>query len=539
MSVRRVAPREMGRMGNEPLVSYGVEDLMPVANLPECEPIPAPNPAWQEKYDMTFDGFSVLGFPKPKTKDEENALCAKFLSGLEKLFDHESSWTFAQPLRLSYDYCMKCQTCSGACHNYVASGEQEIYRPSFRAEVLRRIWKRYFTPEGKLLGSFVGADVDLNWQTVARLAESAYRCTLCRRCAQTCPMAVDNGLITRELRKLFSQELGIAPAECFEKGVVQQLKVGSSTGMRSAGFRDAVEFLADEYSEKIGKKVEIPIDKKGADILLLHNAGEFIAWPENPAAFAILFNAAGLNWTLSSEYMGYDGVNYGLWNDDVSYARVLIRQAQVAKELGVKKIVIGECGHATKGTVVIADRVLTGDLAGDQLARESCMPLLWEIVRSGAIKFDPSKNLFPVTYHDPCNFARSMGIVEPPRQILRQIAPMFREMPNAGAHNYCCGGGSGFAICNSYNFKHWRNNVGARMKVKQTLDAFADVLDPAKHPFKYFCAPCSNCKGTMREAIKHHKLWDTYRINYGGLVELMVNAMADLDRPFIDQHEFH
>ena len=56
-----------------------------------------------------------------------------------------------------------------------------------------------------------GGDIDLNWETVARLGELSYRCNLCRRCAQTCPLALDNGLIAREIRKIFSQEMGYAP----------------------------------------------------------------------------------------------------------------------------------------------------------------------------------------------------------------------------------------------------------------------------------------------------------------------------------------
>ena len=48
--------------------------------------------------------------------------------------------------------------------------------------------KKYFTRSGKLLGSLTGADIDLHWETIARLGESAYRCNLCRRCAQVCPM---------------------------------------------------------------------------------------------------------------------------------------------------------------------------------------------------------------------------------------------------------------------------------------------------------------------------------------------------------------
>ena len=82
------------------------------------------------------------------------------------------------------------------------------------------------------------------------------------------------------------------------------------------------------------------------------------------------------------------------------------------------------------------------------------------------------------------------------------------------------------------NFSQWRKAVSDRMKVKQVLDAFADVLDPATP--KYVTAPCSNCKGTLRDAISYYGLWEKYRIMYGGLVDLIVNAMADLPAGFID-----
>ena len=256
-----------------------------------------------------------------------------------------------------------------------------------------------------------------------------------------------------------------------------------------------------------------------------------MAWPENPAAFAILFEAAGLNWTLSSESMGYEGVNYGVWYDDVQFTRVAIAQVQAAKRLGVKKIVVGECGHATKALVTIADRICVGDLA---IPRESCLPLLESFVTEGIIKFDPSKNNFPVTLHDPCNLARLMGIISPQRNILRHIiAPgQFREMPNAGVNNYCCGGGSGFAIMNTNNFPDWRESVASRMKARQVLEAFHDCLDPAVP--KYYCAPCSNCKGAARDGLmEYYGFRDKYNIIYSGLVELMVNAMVDVSNPFI------
>ena len=144
----------------------------------------------------------------------------------------------------------------------------------------------------------------------------------------------------------------------------------------------------------------------------------------------------------------------------------------------MKKISVGECGHSHKAMMVIADRVLTGDL---NLPRESSIPFLEDLVCNGKLKLDPTKNEFPVTLHDPCNMVRLMGIVEPQRRILRKICPQFKEMEPHGVENYCCGGGSGFAIMQSMNFPDWRNSVSGRMKLKQILEAFEGQLDPGIH----------------------------------------------------------
>jgi len=532
-SQKPVSLSEIARLGDDPLVTLERDALMPLP-APTAEPLlQSPKASWMETYDLSLDGHSDFDFPKPKTPEDEQRLVNGFLSGLQKLFDPQSNWPFVKLFKLSMDYCVHCQTCSEACHVYCGSGRQEIYRPTFRSEVLRRIYQRYFTPSGKLLKSWVGADVELNGKTVWRLLELAYRCNICRRCAQICPVGIDNALLAREIRKIFSQEMGIAPKELLQKGTRQQLQVGSTTGMNPAGLKDTIEFQEDLIYEKTGRKIKIPVDKKGADVLLIHNAGEFMAWPENPAAFAILFDAAGINWTLSSEILGYDGVNYGAWFDDVELARVALGQVMIAKKLGVKKMVVGECGHAHKALCVLADRVLPGDLSLPEIPRESCLPMLWQIVQSGAIKFDPARNDFPVTLHDPCNIVRLMGIVAPQRQIIKRVcAQPLRELTPHGVHNYCCGGGSGFAVMDTLNFSQWRKAVSNRMKVKQLLDVFEDVLDPAVP--KYVTAPCSNCKGALRDAIGYYGLWDKYRIMYGGLVDLMVNAMADLPGGYIE-----
>jgi Fe-S oxidoreductase len=521
---------DFGRHEGEQLTSVDLNDLAP---LPP--PYDKDQPVWKEikpeqkeRMACNLDGVVACSLPKPKDAAEEKELVEKFVSGLRKLLTKENNWGFLQPLTLSLEYCAKCQSCNDACPVYEMSGRNDLYRPTYRSEVWRRMVNKYVKGGPKWLARFKHGDIDLNWTAISRLYELAYRCTMCRRCAQACPMGVDNGLINHELRKLFSQELGWAPKELHEKGTVLQLAVGSSTGMNPEVVKDNMQFIDEDIAEATGLDASSKWDKPGADMLLIHNAGEIMAWPENPAAFAIILNAAGIDWTLSSEEPSYDGVNYGLFYDDFQLARIALKHAGTAKKLGVKKVVMGECGHQHKAMMTISDRILVGDM---NVNRESCIPLLEKIVFSGKIKFDPSKNNFPVTLHDPCNITRNLGIIEPQRRILKYLCPQFREMEPHGKDNYCCGGGSGFAIMSGNNYTDWRVSVGGRKKFKQVLDAFSD--QPGPEVKKYICAPCSNCKGQFRDILEYYNAKERSGITYGGLVELIVNAMVDIKQPYI------
>ncbi|MDI9642843.1 MAG: (Fe-S)-binding protein [Archaeoglobales archaeon] len=470
-----------------------------------------------EEYVSEVDRFVAIDLEwKPKNEEEEKELLAKFLSGLKKLLDKEANWTFLYPLLLSLDYCTRCKSCSSACHVYLASGKKEIYRPTFRAEVLRRILNGI---RGNFRAKFFG-ELSLNAKVVLRLAELAYRCNLCRRCTQFCPIGVDNALITREIRKLFAQELGIAPKALHAQGTLKQLHTGSSTGLKPEGFRDLILFLEEEILERTGKRIQIPVDKKGSEILLIHNAGDYLSRPENVIAYALIFEEAGLDWTLSSETFGYDVVNYGVWFDDVQLARIALRHVEIARKLEVNKIVIGECGHAHKALIAVADRLLPEDY---RIPRESSINLLWKLTKK--LNLDPSKNDFPVTLHDPCNIVRNLGIVEPQRKILQKICPQFREMDPSGVYNYCCGGGGGLAIINSLNFPDFRNKISARLKFSQILRAFQDLELTQK---KFVCAPCSNCRSTLRDLFEHYNA-KKFGLGYCSLSELIANSMVEHD----------
>jgi hypothetical protein len=83
-----------------------------------------------------------------------------------------------------------------------------------------------------------------------------------------------------------------------------------------------------------------------------------------------------------------------------------------------------------------------------------------------------------------------------------------------------------------YNFMDWRAHVSGRKKLQQILNAFSDCRGPQTP--KYVCAPCSNCKGQIRDIFAYYGMWEKERILYGGLVELIVNAMVDVKPGFIE-----
>ena len=227
---------DFSKDGDAQLTEVNIDELIPLP--PPYDKIEA-QPGWKriteeqkERLVCNLDGVVALSLPKPQNEEEEKGYVELFVAGLKKLVSRENNWTFLQPLLLSLDYCAQCQTCNDACPIYLASGKNELYRPTYRSEIFRRLVNKYVKLGGKLLAKLNKGDIELNWTTITRLYELSYRCNLCRRCTQSCPMGVDNALIARELRKLFSQELGWAPKELHEKGTVLQLDVGSPTGMK-------------------------------------------------------------------------------------------------------------------------------------------------------------------------------------------------------------------------------------------------------------------------------------------------------------------
>jgi len=69
-----------------------------------------------------------------------------------------------------------------------------------------------------------------------------------------------------------------------------------------------------------------------------------------------------------------------------------------------------------------------------------------DLIKHNKLPLDPSRNdHLRVTFHDSCNPARGMGLLEEPRYVLKAVCNNYFEMPEGTTREqtFCCAGGSG------------------------------------------------------------------------------------------------
>jgi CheY-like chemotaxis protein len=130
-------------------------------------------------------------------------------------------------------------------------------------------------------------------------------------------------------------------------------------------------------------------------------------------------------------------------------------------------------------------------------------------IREGRIKVDKARNSRPVTYHDSCNFARSCGIFEEPRELLRLVCTDFREMHPNRVENYCCTGGGGAMSMSEYTPDRLKSG---KIKADQLKDTEAEIV----------VTSCHNCVDGLTDVIRHYELG----IEVTQLVNLVANALV-------------
>lgn len=381
----------------------------------------------------------------------------------------------------------KCARCSVACQVYDATGDPHDV-PCYRSELLLSVYRRHFTLSGHLRARVLG-DPGLTDEKIQEIADSYYNCTACRRCHFECPMGIDHGLITHLGRYILS-EIGIAPRALAVSTREQLIGAsGNTSAIPVPALLDTLEFLSEDIFDEKGVQVPFPVDQEGAEYLFLPAVSDFIMEAETLKGIAVVFKATGDSWTIGTGY--FDGINYGLFYSDQVLEHVLHKIKAEAERLKVRKILIGECGHASRSAKFFYPTYCGGQGA---LPVVSIMEYTYQALKQGRVRLDPTVIKDKVTYHDPCNFARTGWIVKQPREVLKEFCKEYIEMAPNGRDNICCGGGGGTVSIDE--IRPYRTAIGGRLKAEQIRSTSAHLV----------VAPCANCKKQLRELIEDHHM---------------------------------
>jgi [DsrC]-trisulfide reductase subunit K len=418
---------------------------------------------------------------KPVTENRVDHFLRAFAAVLE----------FTDYKALLDSYCTssaKCNRCAVSCPVYMVSGDPRDI-PCYRTNILLEIYKRYFTIGGAIKARLSNG-FELTEEVIDDMMEVFYRCTACRRCTQSCPMGVDHGMVTRLGRYILSL-IGIVP-KALQISVREQLEgeTHNTSKVPKAALLDTLGFLSDELNDLVGVKMEFPVDRSDRDYVFFCAVSDYLMEPETLMGNAAVLYAAGDwdKWTIGTA--NYDGINYGLFYSDWHLENIIKQLLAEVTRLRGKNILIGECGHASRSAHDFVP-VFGGPTAQPVV---SFIEYTLRCLKEGRIKLDPNVVTERVTYHDPCNIARSGWIVDQPREILKSFVSDYVEMTPKGQDNYCCGGGGGLVSIDEIH--DYRMRIGGKVKVDQLVKTRADIV----------IAPCANCKKQLKELVEYYQL---------------------------------
>ena len=387
----------------------------------------------------------------------------------------------------SFAACVHCGTCNDSCHYYVATGEPEM-TPAAKMDKIRQVYKAQNDWLGKIVPGWVGAKEIQTDEELEELKDVVFgSCTGCRRCTVNCPFGVDTAILVGLARSCLVDE-GIAP-EGILHVMKDQWEIGNQMGITDEEYIETLDWIEEELQEEFeDPDYKIPMDKEGADFVYVVNPREIKYDPRSLQAAFKIFYVAGLNWTMGSS--GWDNTNFGLFSGKADLGGHMGNLAyDHAKKLGVKQMVISECGHGLRSTKWEAPNWGKANPLPFEII--SILELMVDLINTGKIILDPSRNPHPVTYHDPCNLSRSCGMTEEPRFSLKRACLDFREMTPNRADSYCCTGGGGAMSMSEYT---GRRLEVATVKAEQIRETGAAICATA----------CHNCVDGLSDLIKKY-----------------------------------
>jgi Fe-S oxidoreductase len=406
-------------------------------------------------------------------------------------------------LAVFLDSCVKCGACTDKCHYYLGTSDPKNM-PVARQDLFRKVYRRKFTFAGKYFPKLVGA-VDLTEEVLNDWYSYFHQCSQCRRCSVYCPYGIDTAEISMAAREVMDS-IGVGQKYCNEI-IAKVYKIGNNLGLPQPALLDTLEGLEEDIEEETGVTVRLPLDVKGADILVVTPSADFFAEPhvDGLMGYAKVFHEAGVSWTLSS--YASEAANFGMFIGSYENMRkVALRIREAALDLGVKRIIFGECGHAWRVAYSFLN-TLAGPfdfLDPKYPVPQHIMEFTHDLIQRDALTLDKSANDDMVlTYHDSCNVARASrmgpkpgGQFILPREVIKASCNHFYDMPQDTIHEatYCCGGGGGLLTDDLME-----------LRVKGALprmEALKHVVE--NHGVTHMAAICAICKSQFAKVMPYY-----------------------------------
>ncbi|MEJ2693476.1 MAG: (Fe-S)-binding protein [Candidatus Thiodiazotropha sp.] len=378
-----------------------------------------------------------------------------------------------------FSSCVHCGICAQACLFYTETKDPR-YTPIHKLEPMKRLWRQEHTFWGKL-GKAMGLSKPLSEADFADWEQLVYdSCTLCGRCSMVCPVGNDITYMIRKIREGFSVA-GYAP-DGMKEATHRALTIGSPMGVTFKTLSAALAHVEQDTGEKI------PVDRAGADYMIIFSSMEVVNFPEFIESITRIFKAGGVSWTLSSE--AFEATNSGIQiGNQESAAELVSRVVNAAEKLRVKYVISPECGHA-----YTAIRWEGPNLIGRPYKFEvvHILELLEQLKTQGKIQLEGFDHR-AMTLHDPCQIVRRGGVIEQPRNLLGSVTDHFVEMQDHGVMNGCCGGGGGV----SANERAEALRLEAFKRKKSQLEELG---------VNTMVTACANCRIILEEGIEHYEM---------------------------------
>jgi len=470
--------------------NFEVPEITGVTEVPKIQP---DSMAHLETFRAKPEFMEALGFPGEMPEDWKEKT-------LEAMGDMLKKY---RSLQVFLDACVKCGACTDKCHYFLGTADPKNM-PVARQDLLRKVYRRYFTLAGKFFPKLVGA-VDLTKEVIDEWYNYYHQCSQCRRCSVFCPYGIDTAEISMAAREIMDR-IGIGDKYCNEI-IGKVFRIGNNLGLPEPALADTLEGLEEDVYDDTGVKVRYPLDEKGAEILLVTPSADFFAEPhvDGLMGYGKVFHEAGVSWTLSS--YASEAANFGMFIGSYENMRqVSLRIRKAALDLGVKRIIFGECGHAWRVAYAFLN-TLAGPfdfLDPNYPVPQHILEFTWGEIQKGTLKIDKSANDdMVVTFHDSCNVARATrmgdkpgGQFEIPRNVIKAVCNNYVDMPEGTIKEatFCCGGGGGLLT---------DDLMELRVKgAKPRMDALKAATD--EHGVTHMAAICAICKSQFTKVIPYY-----------------------------------